>query len=170
MPETDTQDETLVSLAPPRRGERESSEYMARIDAGEADVAAMNSLSRRGVRVGNENIDADIHLHEMIPKPWGQEYRAYADDFLDVWHLQINPGHSTSMHAHPRKTTYLLCLSGSGMTRTLRGDRPSERGTGSAYRAGCLPRYRGHGRGSAADRRGRNSSQQVRPGAPAGRL
>lgn len=129
MPETDTRDETLVRLAPPRRGERESSEYMARIDAGEADVAAMNSLSRRGVRVGNENLDADVHLHEMIPKPWGQEYRAYADDFLDVWHLQINPGHSTSMHAHPRKTTYLLCLSGTGMTRTLRGDRPCESGT-----------------------------------------
>jgi mannose-6-phosphate isomerase-like protein (cupin superfamily) len=92
-----------------------------RLDATDSDIAALNSLSRRGVRVGNESPDKDLHLDEMIPKPWGQEYRAYADDFLDIWHLQIDPGHSTSMHVHPRKTTYLLCLSGSGVTRTLKG-------------------------------------------------
>jgi mannose-6-phosphate isomerase-like protein (cupin superfamily) len=100
-----------------------------RIEASDADIAALNSLLRRGVRVGNENCDADLHLQEMIPKPWGQEYRVYADDFLDVWHLQINPGHATSMHAHPRKTTYLLCLSGQGRTTTLAGQIEVTRGT-----------------------------------------
>jgi mannose-6-phosphate isomerase-like protein (cupin superfamily) len=91
------------------------------IEASDADFSAMQALLRRGVRVGNENSDVDLHLRELIPKPWGHEYRIYADDFLDIWHLQINPGHATSMHAHPRKTTYLLCLLGNGITRTLSG-------------------------------------------------
>ena len=102
---------------------------VARIDAGDEDVAMLDSLLRRGARVGNENLDADRHLHELIPKPWGREYRAYADDFLDVWHLQIDPGHATSMHTHPRKTTYLLCLAGEGTMTTLRGALPVRAGT-----------------------------------------
>lgn len=100
-----------------------------RITASDADVAALNDVLRRGIRVGNEHLDEDPHLHEMIPKPWGQEYRVYADDFLDVWHLQIEPGHGTSMHAHPRKTTYLLCLAGEGVTTTLGGTIALRRGT-----------------------------------------
>lgn len=51
----------------------------------------MTNLLRRGVRVGNEDSDGDRHLHEMIPKPWGRAYRVYVDDFLDVWHLEIQP-------------------------------------------------------------------------------
>lgn len=93
--------------------------FMVRLEVGDADVAEMNTLLRRGMRVANEQYDRDRHLYEMIIKPWGREYRAYADDFLDVWHLQINAGHATSMHAHPRKVTYLLCLSGRGLTTTL---------------------------------------------------
>lgn len=100
-----------------------------RIDAADADIAEMDSLLRGGLRIGNENDDIDAHLHDMIPKPWGREYRVYVDDFLDVWHLQINPGHATSMHAHPRKTTYLLCLSGTGETHTLAGTIGLSRGT-----------------------------------------
>jgi mannose-6-phosphate isomerase-like protein (cupin superfamily) len=102
---------------------------MARIDAGDGDVAMLNGLLRRGVRVGNENPDGDDHLHQLIPKPWGREYRAYADDFLDIWHLQIDAGHATSMHAHPRKTTYLLCLAGEGTMTTLTGTVPVRAGT-----------------------------------------
>lgn len=110
-------------------GEPSADAGLIRIDAFDADIAAMNSLLRRGVRVGNENCDTDLHLREMIPKPWGQEYRVYADDFLDVWHLQINPDQATSMHAHPRKTTYLLCLSGEGRTTTLGGEIEVRSGT-----------------------------------------
>lgn len=92
-----------------------------RIDATDADISAISSLLRKGVRVGNEQQDREHHLDEMIIKPWGKEFRAYADDFIDVWHLQINSGHATSMHAHPRKVTYLLCLAGTGVTTSLAG-------------------------------------------------
>jgi mannose-6-phosphate isomerase-like protein (cupin superfamily) len=102
------------------------------VEVTDSDLASMNSLLRRGVRVGNEDCDQDPHLHELIPKPWGQEYRAYSDDFLDVWHLQIDPGHATSMHVHPRKTTYLLCLAGKGILRTLTGQH--EFGSGAVIR------------------------------------
>lgn len=120
MPDVDTR--SAVGSGEALRSSSSAGDHHAiRIDARDSDIAAINSLSRRGVRVGNENTELDTHLHDLILKPWGQEYRAYTDDFLDVWQLQINPGHSTSMHAHPRKTTYLLCLAGAGVTHTLNG-------------------------------------------------
>lgn len=81
----------------------------------------MSTLLRKGARIGNEQAD-DAHLNEIIPKPWGLEYRAYVDDFLDVWQLQIDPGQATSLHNHPRKLTYLVCLAGRGRLTTLSGD------------------------------------------------
>jgi mannose-6-phosphate isomerase-like protein (cupin superfamily) len=96
----------------------EPSDSYIRVDAGAADVREMNRLVRRGVRISNEQLDGDAHLNEVIPKPWGHEYRAYVDDFFDLWVLHLDAGGSTSMHMHPRKLTYLICLRGHGlMTR-----------------------------------------------------
>ena len=53
-------------------------------------------------------------LDHLIRKPWGEEYRIYDDVFLDVWLLLLRPGMRTSEHAHSRKDTDLLCLSGHG--------------------------------------------------------
>jgi mannose-6-phosphate isomerase-like protein (cupin superfamily) len=85
-----------------------------RIDASAADVRELNRLVRRGVRISNEQFDGDDHLNEVIPKPWGYEYRGYVDDFFDLWVLHLGGGQSTSMHMHPRKLTYLICLQGRG--------------------------------------------------------
>jgi mannose-6-phosphate isomerase-like protein (cupin superfamily) len=56
----------------------------------------------------------------VIPKPWGYEYRAFTDEYFDVWCLHIKAPHATSMHVHPRKLTYLICLAGTGVTSGLR--------------------------------------------------
>ncbi|WP_377482118.1 MAG: cupin domain-containing protein (plasmid) [Microcoleus anatoxicus] len=61
-----------------------------------------------------EQFKQDLYLDEVIPKPWGLEFRVYCDTFFDVWKLTILPGKSTSTHCHPRKETALLCLSGTG--------------------------------------------------------
>lgn len=61
-----------------------------------------------------ERFDQDLYLDEVIPKPWGLEFRVYCDTFFDVWKLMLLPGKSTSTHCHPRKETALLCLSGNG--------------------------------------------------------
>jgi mannose-6-phosphate isomerase-like protein (cupin superfamily) len=98
---------------------RTPAEY--RLDAGRADITALNRLLRRGLRAGNERFDAEAHLRNVIPKPWGYEYRAYADDFFDFWALHIDAPHGTSMHVHPRKLTYLICLAGNGLTWGLGG-------------------------------------------------
>ncbi|POX53944.1 hypothetical protein [Streptomyces sp. Ru72] len=105
-----------------------------RIDPGPRDFAALNEVVRKGSRIGNESLDEDGHLNEIIPKPWGLEYRIYVDDFIDVWNLKIDEGESTSMHVHPRKLTYLLCLAGQGVTETLTGEVPV--GSGSVLRIG----------------------------------
>ncbi len=59
------------------------------------------------------------YLGDVIPKPWGYEFRVYADDLFDVWKLCLWPGQGTSVHCHPRKETALLCLTGSGHMRLL---------------------------------------------------
>jgi mannose-6-phosphate isomerase-like protein (cupin superfamily) len=92
------------------------------IEASNKDKRALQDLLHQGIRAKHENFDDEPHLNRLVSKPWGQEYRAYADDFLDVWHLRIEPGHATSMHAHPRKATYLLCLSGVGLMTTMKGN------------------------------------------------
>jgi mannose-6-phosphate isomerase-like protein (cupin superfamily) len=66
-----------------------------------------------------EHFEKDVYLDGIIPKPWGHEYRVYADLLYDVWKLSIDPGERTSTHCHPRKETALLCLSGKGRVQRL---------------------------------------------------
>jgi mannose-6-phosphate isomerase-like protein (cupin superfamily) len=65
------------------------------------------------------SLQSDEILDELTNKPWGREYRLYADALYDLWHLEIAPGQRTSMHCHPRKATALLTLSGSGTVHLL---------------------------------------------------
>jgi mannose-6-phosphate isomerase-like protein (cupin superfamily) len=116
----------------------EKRDLLLRVDPGPRDIAALSDAVRGGKRIGNETLHGDDHLNELIPKPWGFEYRVFADDFLDVWHLSISPGHGTSTHVHPRKVTYLLCLSGEGVMDTLAGELPVSRGTVVRIAAGAF--------------------------------
>lgn len=97
----------------------DSRSAVARLDAGPADIAELKRLAQDGTRAFNEQFDTDSHLDRIIPKPWGYEYRAYVDDFFDFWSLHIDAPHGTSVHVHPRKLTYLLCLGGEGITAGL---------------------------------------------------
>jgi mannose-6-phosphate isomerase-like protein (cupin superfamily) len=115
-----------------------SRDQVVRVDPGPRDIAALSDAVRGGKRVGNEALHGDEHLNELIPKPWGFEYRVFADDFLDVWHLSIGPGHGTSTHVHPRKVTYLLCLAGEGVMDTLAGELPVSQGTAVRIAAGAF--------------------------------
>lgn len=79
------------------------------------------TMSAAATALGSEQFEADedAYLNEVIAKPWGFEYRIYADTFYDVWALRLRPGQSTSTHCHPRKDTALLCLAGEGETHFL---------------------------------------------------
>jgi mannose-6-phosphate isomerase-like protein (cupin superfamily) len=79
------------------------------------------TMSGAEAALGAEQFDGagDTYLDEVIDKPWGFEYRVYADTFYDAWALRLRSGHSTSTHCHPRKDTALLCLAGSGTTHYL---------------------------------------------------
>jgi mannose-6-phosphate isomerase-like protein (cupin superfamily) len=107
-----------------------SSHLPVHIEVNRADIAKLQVLVRQGARAMNEQFDDDAHLNDIIPKPWGYEYRAYVDDFFDFWALHIEPGFGTSVHVHPRKVTYLLCLGGEGVTTGLgRQEVPVRQGT-----------------------------------------
>ncbi|MFJ9827140.1 cupin domain-containing protein [Streptomyces sp. NPDC101160] len=117
------------------------------VNPGRADIAKLHRLLKDGARAFNEQFDEDAHLNDVIPKPWGYEYRAFVDDFFDLWSLHIEPGASTSVHVHPRKLTYLLCLGGEGVTTGLgRPDVPVREGTILRIGAGAF-----HGTRSTGD-------------------
>jgi mannose-6-phosphate isomerase-like protein (cupin superfamily) len=64
-------------------------------------------------------LPGDDALDGLTNKPWGREYRLYADALYDLWYLEIASGQQTSMHCHPRKATALLALSGTGTVHLL---------------------------------------------------
>jgi mannose-6-phosphate isomerase-like protein (cupin superfamily) len=62
------------------------------------------------------------YLDDCIVKPWGHEMRIYDDRWIDIWQLRIEPGRGTSLHAHPRTDTFLVCIEGDGRLVTGAGD------------------------------------------------
>lgn len=76
------------------------------------DIHAFSTELANGQVMRFENFTEDVYLNSVIAKPWGHEYRIYADMLIDVWKLMLTPNQSTSMHCHPRKETVLMCLSG----------------------------------------------------------
>jgi CRP-like cAMP-binding protein/mannose-6-phosphate isomerase-like protein (cupin superfamily) len=84
------------------------------LEASRPGVAAVQTLDKIADLLSNESFAEDVFLDELIAKPWGREYRIYADNFYDIWKLELGPGRATSLHYHPRKDTVLMCLGGRG--------------------------------------------------------
>jgi mannose-6-phosphate isomerase-like protein (cupin superfamily) len=77
--------------------------------------------------------EAHRYLDHPIHKPWGYEYRVYDDALRDIWVMDLMPGRATSMHAHMRIETVLLCIAGDGAVATPQG-RPIALAPGSVVR------------------------------------
>ena len=89
-------------------------ELKHQLETGKPRVAVARTVDKIAELLTNESFAEDLFLDELIPKPWGREYRIYADNFYDVWKLELGPGRATSLHYHPRKDTVLMCLCGHG--------------------------------------------------------
>lgn len=87
------------------------------VNAGRKDFEAFYSIVTSKTEFLHENHKDD--LSKVVVKPWGYESRVYVDLIHDLWHLCIKANASTSLHAHARKTTMLICLSGEGVFETL---------------------------------------------------
>jgi mannose-6-phosphate isomerase-like protein (cupin superfamily) len=55
----------------------------------------------------------------VVKKPWGYEYLWYQSPSVAAWMLHLRYGKSTSLHAHIRKRTSLLVVSGQVVCLTL---------------------------------------------------
>ncbi len=62
------------------------------------------------------------YLDRVVSKPWGFEYKIYEDALSEAWMLVLQRGTCTSMHAHTRKATILVCVEGEGVLTTGDGD------------------------------------------------
>jgi CRP-like cAMP-binding protein/mannose-6-phosphate isomerase-like protein (cupin superfamily) len=92
-------------------------ELKHQLETGKPRAAVARTVDKIAELLTNESFAEDLFLDELIPKPWGREYRIYADNFYDVWKLELGPGKATSLHYHPRKDTVLMCLCGHGRIR-----------------------------------------------------
>ncbi|MCX4092282.1 cupin domain-containing protein [Nocardia sp. alder85J] len=110
------------------------------VTAKAADFVAIRELVTAETPILNESHGDD--LSQVVVKPWGHESRVFADPVYDLWHLCIKEGGSTSMHAHLRKTTQLLCLSGTGVFETLHGSYEVTSGTVMTIGPGAFHRTR----------------------------
>lgn len=102
-----------------------------------ADMTALTYIFEDDLVVENEPLH-DRSLDAIVDKPWGWECRVFADHFIDVWMLHIAAGERTSMHAHVKKKTYLLCLSGEGAVRSLHGEQALQAGSICAIAPGAF--------------------------------
>ncbi|MFD3594488.1 cupin domain-containing protein [Nocardia sp. NPDC058640] len=110
------------------------------ITAKAADFAAIRDLVTDETPIQHESANDD--LSQVVVKPWGHESRVYADPVFDLWHLCIRNGAETSMHAHLRKTTQLLCLAGTAKFETLSGSFDVTAGTVMTIGPGAFHRTR----------------------------
>jgi mannose-6-phosphate isomerase-like protein (cupin superfamily) len=81
---------------------------------GERDRAVLEQLRAAGRVPAPPDAEYD-YRGCVVQKPWGHEFLAYDTPDVAVWRLRINPGHSTSMHCHPRKRTALMVLAGEAL-------------------------------------------------------
>lgn len=90
----------------------------------DADAATLARLLAGGPIPREQPADpACAYLTLPITKPWGYELKFYEDALSEAWLLAIQGGSETSMHAHPRKATILVCVDGEGWLTTGDGER-----------------------------------------------
>ena len=54
---------------------------------------------------------SNFYSHNIVNKPWGNEYVAYNNsNLLAITLVKINYGHKTSLHCHPEKKTGFIIL------------------------------------------------------------
>src|SRR5690348_504723 len=88
--------------------------------ASRGDVELLSAyIQTQAGTLSAEPSDEEQALDGLITKPWGYEYRVYADELYDIWHLSLAPGQATSLHCHPRKATALIMLAGRGTVQFL---------------------------------------------------
>jgi hypothetical protein len=89
-----------------------------RISPCARDRAALRRLREAGRTPACDAVEQDYSAC-VVQKPWGHEFLVFETVVVAVWRLRIHPGHSTSMHCHPRKKTSLAVLAGGGLCHTL---------------------------------------------------
>ena len=109
----------MIAALDPKTSILASLDTIRRASPSLLDIDRFSEVAALGATFGTEQFDADLYLDGVIEKPWGHEYRVYADHFYDIWKLALLPGQATSMHCHPRKETALLCLSGHAEVQLL---------------------------------------------------
>ncbi len=101
---------------PPQRRHDQSTAMPHMVSPARADLQALRRvLAHVPSRSEQPQSDSFRYLDSLIFKPWGYEYRVYDDILIDVWFVAMHAGTRSSLHAHVRKDTLLLCLDGQGM-------------------------------------------------------
>jgi len=67
-----------------------------------------------------DEIHAEINYKNLVCiKPWGYEFLAYQNKKIGIWFLKITKGHSTSLHTHFNKDTFIIVIKGSAIINLI---------------------------------------------------
>jgi rfaE bifunctional protein nucleotidyltransferase chain/domain len=88
----------------------------------------------------NKRID---YMRTICKKPWGHEFLVYESKQIAIWFLKIDAGHTTSLHTHFHKDTFIIALSGCAKLST-----PEKTIILNPMDSVHIPRHKFHGVGS----------------------
>ena len=89
----------------------------------------------------------DIDYKNLVcVKPWGYEFLVYKNNRIGMWYLNIKKGHSTSLHTHFNKDTFIIIIKGSAIINLI--DKKINLNSMDTI---FLPHYNFHGLSSFSD-------------------
>jgi rfaE bifunctional protein nucleotidyltransferase chain/domain len=76
-------------------------------------------IIENNIYIKNETHEIVDYKNIVCTKPWGYEFLAYQNDKIGMWFLKIVKGHSTSLHTHFNKDTFIIVIKGSAIINLI---------------------------------------------------
>lgn len=76
-------------------------------------------IIENNIYIKNEAHNIVDYKNVVCTKPWGYEFLVYESDKIGMWFLKIMKGHSTSLHTHFNKDTFIVVIKGSAIINLI---------------------------------------------------
>jgi len=99
------------------------------------------NIINNNIFIKNKEHNKVNYKNLVCTKPWGYEFLVYESKKIGIWFLKIIKGHSTSLHTHFNKDTFITVIKGSAIINLI-NDNVINLNTMSTI---FLPHYNFHG-------------------------
>lgn len=70
------------------------------------------AIVKNSISIESEEHKIIDYKNKVCVKPWGHEFLVYENNKIGIWYLKMKKNHSTSLHCHFKKDTFMIVLSG----------------------------------------------------------